>query len=136
MARKVYLDTALYIYVLEQNKTFYNKAFNVFDSEFSAGSIICSSPLVLLELLRHNSLKENPEKFEKAKSLYYEIPNAYIYELDTDIATSAASIGVKYNLSLPDSIHLATAIEADCNIFYTNDRKLSKIKELKIVQIS
>ena len=36
------------------------------------------------------------------------------------------------NVKAPDSIHIATALEADCTVFVTNDEELGKEAKKKI----
>ncbi|EDZ92548.1 MAG: PIN domain-containing protein [Limnospira sp. PMC 1291.21] len=42
----------------------------------------------------------------------------------------------RYNLQLPDSLQIATALDAGCEAFLTNDLQLRRITELKIIVIS
>jgi predicted nucleic acid-binding protein len=38
----------------------------------------------------------------------------------------------KYGFKAPDAIHLAAAIEGNCDVFLTNDYALAKCEEIKV----
>lgn len=42
-------------------------------------------------------------------------------EISAEIGAQAAQIRVKYNLTLPDALQIATALVAGCEAFLTND---------------
>ncbi|WP_416670565.1 type II toxin-antitoxin system VapC family toxin [Egbenema bharatensis] len=43
---------------------------------------------------------------------------------------------MKHNLKLTDALQLATALEAGCQAFLTNDTQLKRVTELKVLVIS
>ena len=53
-----------------------------------------------------------------------------------EIADRSAQIRAFSKLSTPDAIHIATALEAPCSQFLTNDRRIKNIPELEIIQLS
>lgn len=61
------------------------------------------------------------------------IPNFQIIEVNREIAVHAAYLRRKHNPQLADAIQLATAIQAKAQAFITNDRRLKKIKEIKVL---
>ena len=50
--------------------------------------------------------------------------------LDTNLF--AAKLRARYDLATPDCIHIATAISEKVDIFYTADKGIKKVKEVKI----
>ena len=67
------------------------------------------------------------------KTLLYETNIVQVHMITTDIAESAADIRVRYNIKTPDALHIATAINTQCDVFVTNDSQLLRIKELRVV---
>lgn len=53
-----------------------------------------------------------------------------------EIAKQSARLRAVYNLRIPDSVQLATALHSNCDIFLTNDDKLKRVQEIEIVVIS
>lgn len=49
------------------------------------------------------------------------------------IAEKAAHLRARYNLRTPDALHLATAIEAGCDAFLTNDLGLNRLTEVQVL---
>ena len=62
-----------------------------------------------------------------------DIPNLEFISIDHRLALEASRIRRKYGFRLPDSIYLATAIFGKADAFVTNEEKLKKFKDLKII---
>jgi predicted nucleic acid-binding protein len=56
-------------------------------------------------------------------------------EIDAAIVREAARIRVRYNLQLPDTLQIASALTAACDAFLTIDTALKRLTELKILVI-
>jgi len=52
--------------------------------------------------------------------------------LSTAVYDRATLLRATYNSKLGDSLHLAAAIEAGCDLLLTNDHRLSKCTEIRI----
>lgn len=55
-----------------------------------------------------------------------------IVALSSDLIDRATIIRSHYSFKTPDAIHLAAALEARCDCFFTNDHRLSKFTDLAI----
>jgi len=55
------------------------------------------------------------------------------WELDEKGWSTAVEIMRDLNIKATDAIHVATALEADCTIFVTNDEELDKQVKRKII---
>lgn len=97
--------------------------------------MIVSSTLTLAELLRKREIQINAKVKEEIKEKFLAVPNFQLVDLDLFIAEHSAALTARYNLSLPDGIHLATAILTNCDFFISNDKKLKKVREIKIVYL-
>lgn len=53
-----------------------------------------------------------------------------------DILIEAARLRSLSSLRLPDAIHLATAINAGCSAFLTNDRGIAAAAGIKVILLS
>ena len=56
----------------------------------------------------------------------FSAPDLDVLEVDDEIAKQATIIRAKFNLKVPDAIHLATATVAACDAFLTTDRDFKK----------
>lgn len=66
----------------------------------------------------------------------FSLPNLTILEVNKNIAVEAARIRREYRFTLADSVQLATALYAKAKAFITNDERLKKFKELKVILLS
>ena len=82
-----------------------------------------------MELLSFPKLQEN-EKKQIEKLLQYFV----IYNISEQIKNKTIEIRKNYNIKLPDSIIVATALVNNLTLI-TNDKGLFKIKELKILTL-
>ncbi len=83
-------------------------------------SIILLSNIVLAEVrpkrARNGQHRELLEELLEANR-----PFVQFYGVTRRIALRARDEGAKYSLSIPDAIHLATALEAQANVMFTYD---------------
>ena len=74
--------------------------------------------------LSKDALKSTYKKIQNKFSIPYKFMK--FYNLTEDGWSSAFSICATTNISAPDSIHLATAKEAECDLLVTSDRFFCK----------
>lgn len=53
--------------------------------------------------------------------------------IDADDAVAAVELRARYALRTPDALQLAVAIRAGCDAFLTNDVRLRRVSELRII---
>lgn len=72
---------------------------------------------------------------QKYKALLNQLLSYRALTIDESIAEHAATIRADYGYRPADSLQLAAAVIHDCDIFYTNDRKLSGFDTLDVVTV-
>ena len=55
-----------------------------------------------------------------------------IIPLTRDVVDRATEIRAQFNFKTPDALHLAAAVIAKCDVFLTNDHRLSRFTSLTI----
>lgn len=129
----VALDSNIFIYNLEQNPDFVKFSDKVFQKLASNKLKAVTSIITLTEILSY----PNTERvINQLRDDFKSTPNLSIFEVNEEIALEAANIRREYRFRLPDSIQLATAKQAKAKAFITNDERLKKFKELKVILIS
>ena len=120
---RVFIDTAPFIYYLEKNPEYFDKARDLFLYCYENQKSIITSVITIEEyLVFPYSIKDN----ELLLAL-----GVHIVDIDRRIAEKAASIRANFkNFKGMDSLQLAAAIVYDCDLFLTNDRQLSQFKEI------
>ncbi len=131
-SKKVFIDTAPFIYYIEDNKQFCDKVENILcDCLINEISMVTS----VITYMEFSVIPERTKKIKiisnfKEILLKLSIP---LIEIDLSIAGYAAKLRAKYSfLKGLDALQLSVAIKNNCDTFVTNDRELAKIKEIKI----
>jgi predicted nucleic acid-binding protein len=77
---------------------------------------------------------ENEQQLvEEYQNILCNSPSIDIIDLTIEIAIKAATLRAKYGIKTPDSIQVATAINASSEYFLTNDIRLKAISEIEIL---
>ena len=126
----LYLDTAIVVYLVEQPVPFGAQAC----AKIAAlqPTALTVSELVRLEVLvvprRNNDLAREQEFHD-----FFRQNALPLRPLDRAVMDTAINLRAKYRtLKTPDAIHLATAIEAQCDLFVSNDAKLRQVSEIPV----
>ncbi|MDT9201253.1 PIN domain-containing protein [Limnospira fusiformis KN01] len=131
---RLFLDTAPVIYFVERNPSFVDRVDPIFErleSEITpvVGSVTVAECLV-------GALQMGLTNLEQAYVAIFTRDDVLFLENNLTIAREAARVRVRYNLQLPDAFQIATALNAGCQAFLTNDAQLKRIAELKILLVS
>ena len=130
------LDTMVFIYHFEENQIYSPLTFSIFESLEKGHFNAITSILTLLEILVKPKRENNLILTERYKILLETFPNLQVKTLDENIADVASSLRANYNINTPDAIQVATSLEAQADIFITNDSSLKKITEIKVLLLS
>ena len=130
------LDTMVFIYHFEENQAYSPLTFSIFESLEKGNFKGITSILTLLEILVKPKKENNSLLTERYKLLLETFPNLQIKTLNKNIAEIASSLRAGYNINTPDTIQIATCLEAKADIFITNDSTLKKISEIKVLLLS
>lgn len=135
---KVYVDTNIIIYILDDIKEFSPVCLPFFKAIEEGEITGCSGDLTLAELLVKPMQKNDLTSIEIIKSLFDE-ENGFFEVLPHDRRTFelAAHIRATQGLKMVDAIHTATAIKNNCQYILTNDKPLARhVSGIKSVNIS
>ena len=127
------IDTNIFIYYLNRNSQYHQVVENIFILFAKQKYQILTSTLTLTELLSFKTTEAASYNLEKE---FLSIFQFLILDVSRGIASQAARIRRKYDFHLVDSIQLATALEGKAKAFITNDKRLKKFKELKVLLVS
>jgi len=120
------VDTNILIYFLEKNPRYYDQCEAILMPIFEQKDYLVLSSIVIAELTSSNSVDMT----------FFELPNIRIVAVTEEIAFNSGNLRRTQKLSLPDAIHISTALSVNASTFYTNDQqllKLGRINKLKIV---
>jgi len=130
-----FLDTAPLIYLIEDHPEFAEKVINIISESLIQRDTFVTSVITILEFGVKPEKENRRDIILKFEELLKKL-NTSIENVDKEIATKAYQLRAKYQfLKGMDSIQIATALLSDCSEFITNDKKLKKIDEIKVVLI-
>ena len=99
--------------------------------------VLIALVLVLGFVFFGDGLFEGKDDLVYAFNTLKKILNIESIELTEKISMIAVNLRTKYkNIKPLDSIHLASAISAGCDVFFTNDKQLKQVSELNILYLS
>lgn len=126
----VVVDTAPFIYVLEDHAEFAPLFTGLFEAAAARQVHIALSTVTLAEVLTgpyKAGLTALAKRYEKAFSAYTLVP------VSPTIAVLAAQLRAQYRLKLPDALQLATALDLGADAFVTHDRDFSQVTGLTVL---
>lgn len=133
--RRLGLDSAPVIYFIERNATFHSRCVPFFTAIDSGTIRAATSALSLPEVLTH-PLRDGDTVRETAfRDLLLLTQGISTVPLSVIIAERAARLRADYNLRTPDAIQVATAILEGCEAFLTNDERLKRITEIRMIVV-
>jgi len=131
--KKVYFDTNVLIYLIEKNLTYHDKIASLIASLDQQGCEVFTSELTLAECL----VKPFADDDKQSQAIYTKnIKNSdflKVKPVTRKILVEAARLRSLYKNKLPDSIHLATALAAGCDVFVGNDKKIKAGSEIGLL---
>ena len=133
-ARKIYVDSNIVIYFIEGEPDMQDRVIAVFEYAERHGIPLMTSDLTVGECLYgayKNEWSDSAKEFENL----FDTRIFHLIPLEPDIISSAARLGGTTGLKLIDAIHVASAIDTDCDTFVTNDRGIKSLPNLTVVQL-
>ena len=132
----VYLDSAPLVYYIQDNQTFSGLISPIIDAIPRGEKKGVTSYLTLLELLVMPFKKKRGDLVDKYRRVLLKSPHMHLLPLGEDVAEEAARIRASYRFRTPDAVQLASAKLSRADIFITNDRKLRRYKEVRVLVLS
>jgi predicted nucleic acid-binding protein len=127
------LDTAPVIYFVEANPK-YEPLVSVIFQQFSTGTLRgVTSAVTLGEVLVKPLAANDARLVTLYRNVLLRTRNLDTIAITLTAAESAASLRARHRMLLPDSLQIATTLEAGCQAFLTNDVRLKRVTELRVL---
>jgi predicted nucleic acid-binding protein len=129
---RVYLDACVIIYLVEAQPPFHEKILSALDGMCREDdSALLTSRLSLLEC-RVRAMRNKDTPLLQRYADFFHPDQVYIHEIDAATIERATELRAQYAYRAPDAIHLATAIEANADVFLTGDLRLAQCREIVV----
>lgn len=131
----IFIDTSPYIYLLENDERYGGVVKNFFDGMFANHNIF-TSVITLAEFSVIPYRIGNLNDVSLLKT-FLDITDTHIIQVDEAISLYSAKIRATYQgIKGIDALQLSAAIHYGCDIFFTNDKRLKKISEIRVVTVN
>lgn len=134
--KNIGIDSMCFIYQFAQDPTYSPLTKTLFSLTESGRIESVTSTVSVAEIF------VRPERLGDKITIYTQerfltsLPNLEIMPITWDIARLASKLRAKYSfLKTPDALQIAASLISGCNGFITNDDKLTKVKELKVITL-
>ena len=129
---RIYVDACTIIYLVEGAQPFQAQArARIAQLRTGAGAAVLTSRLARLEC-RTVPLRENNQSLLAEYAVFFAPADLELVDIDSAVIERATELRARYRLKTPDAIHLATAIEAQADVFLTGDADLQRCTEAKV----
>ncbi len=136
IASKYFIDSAPFIYIIEDHPEFYTKTFDFIDKASSEDVEFYTSVLSISEFCVGPEKSERNDLIIKFEDFLNKL-DFNVNVISIKIAKASAKLRAKYSfLKGMDALQIASALEMNCELFLTNYKRLKEIEELKMVLIS
>jgi predicted nucleic acid-binding protein len=130
------LDTALFIYYIEENAAFLPLVAPIFEDVAAGRREVVTSSLTLLEVLVVPYRAGNLALAERYEACLSGCRGVRLVEIDGALLGLAAQLrGLHPSVRTPDALQIAAALSAGCSAFVTNDRNLPVVPGLELLKL-
>jgi predicted nucleic acid-binding protein len=127
-----YLDAKATIYFVEKVAPYYQGIRPRMTDAQGAPTVRCVTNELLLMEVRIKPLRELDQTTLASYDDYFRTFASQSIALDKAVFELATELRVRHRVKTPDALHLAAAIHAGCEQFWTNDSKLARAAEGRI----
>jgi len=131
--KRVYFDTNIFIYLLEGNKSFENPISCIRELIEDEDIFIVSCDLTYTEMLPIHARNEDEAAMNHILKFLSEFE---MVGLSRKLMIQAGILRGELGMKTPDTIHVVSAIESECDVFLTNDDGIRVPKGMQRIIIS
>ena len=125
----IYLDANATIYFVEKVAPYYQGIRQRMTDAQGQPKVHCVINELLLMEVRVKPLRDQDRATLASYESYFGAFARQTIALDKTVFELATQLRVRHRVKTPDALHLAAAIHAGCDQFWTNDGKLAKAAE-------
>lgn len=129
---KIFVDTAPFIYLIENHPKFVGKVKKAITDAIVNGDELVTIVITFMEFGVKPEKENRQDLITKFEELVERL-NIDILTIDKETGRRAYKLRAKYDfLKGMDALQLALSIKEQCSTFITNDKKLKKITEIQV----
>lgn len=130
------VDTAIFIYFIEEHPTFLPVVEPLFREADGGRRELVTSALTLLEVLVVPYRSGDHMLAGRYEAILTHSRGIKVADISHDHLRAAAQLRAATGVTTPDSLQLIAALAARCRTFLTNDRDLPAMPGIRILQLN
>jgi predicted nucleic acid-binding protein len=132
----IFIDTSPFIYLVENNPHYYSRVSDFLVEEYAENKLaFYTSTITLAEFLVKPKIANNLQAIKLFNETLEKL-NIIVLDINRDIAELSAQLRSQYQfLKSLDAIQLASAINSNCSLLFTNDKVFKRIPEIKTILV-
>ncbi|MFT7661448.1 MAG: putative nucleic acid-binding protein [Gammaproteobacteria bacterium] len=135
-AKKAYLDTNIFIYLFEDHPKYQKQISKLIEHLDSIDCQLITSDITLAECLVKPYSDKDTDSVELYKENLQSSDFLQMISVTREILIKASYLRASLRNKMPDSIHVATALLEECDIFIGNDNGIKTPKEIRTIALS
>jgi len=134
--QRLYVETSPFIYYVENHPVYADKMQQIFE-DVNTGRIECITSVITLAETLTKPLQTGDKSVEQAyRTLLQQTQHITLIPITAVIAERTADLRARYSLKAPDALHLAAALNTNCDAFLTNDLRLRRVSEIQVLVLN
>lgn len=134
-APRTYLDSNIFIYLIERSTRWHDLALKVFVDADRSGTRLFTSDLTVAECLLQPHRHRNAPLISRYERFFEQDAEIARVAVDYGLLKYASHIGGALGMKLSDAIHVASALSVGCEMFVTNDHGIRAPDGLAITRL-
>lgn len=127
----IYLDSNIVVYFIENSADWGSRASSRILDIQSRGDVISVSDLTRMEC-RIRPLRDGNTQLLQEYDSFFQLAGVRVLAISPIVCDRAAAIRASLRYKPIDALHLASALQAGCDRFLTNDNRLSGFPDMSI----
>ena len=127
------VDTAPFIYLWERHPRYFTLSETLFRHLKKPQAQGITSIITLIEACVHPQRQGRLDLVQAYERALLRSQQVRTLPVDAALARRAVALRAQYDIHVPDALQIAAAMEAGATAFVTNDRRLTKVQEIRVL---
>jgi len=134
--KKIGLDSMVFIYQFSDHPQ-YGQLTNVVMELLGKKKIkAVTSAITIIEAFVKPEKESDLAILNEYENVFQHLPSLEILPIDWPLSRLTARLRAQYpTIRIPDAVQISAALFKECSAFLTNDNKLKKVKEIKVITL-
>ncbi|HRJ41408.1 MAG: PIN domain-containing protein [Caldilineaceae bacterium] len=135
---RIGLDSSPFIYYFERSPDWYSIVSDLFVQSVTAPDSIrlYTSGITLAEVLVMPIRTQQQALYNHYIAFFLNSTSVEVIDVSNSVLLLAAALRARHSLRTADVIQISSCLEAGCEVFITNDKRLQKVTEIDVIVLA